>query len=590
MRRIYQRFANLSIRKKLFTSYFLLLVFSSTLFITVNSYITSRDTEKQARYSLEAMLQQTSSFLNYKTSSVRKVIDVMVLHDTIQTLVIKSSAEYRKNIGSWLLDEYFFNQLIYNVQTNPDIQNIGLYMHDGMAAVQATDQFMLLSSAENQPWMKRLEDGDSLYLWLPPGMADSRTTNTVTFMRKIINPLENNKYSGLLRAEMPISVLQQILDQSLSTPSSSALLVNSHQELIAGSTQNKLDPDFIFSALDNTSGTGAQQIDSLMLNGEKMLLASISVDNTDWRLILVVPHKDIDAISQKARNQLMLIFLIVAVLTLPMAYYVSSSGTLRIRKLSKTMRKVGVDDFKAVLDPKNDDEIGELTQTFNRMLTRIEDLATDKYQLGLEVKNMELRALQAQINPHFLYNTLDMINWLALKYNADDIRTLITSLSDFYKISLSNGEDIITIRAEIEHVGAYVLIQNMRFRNRIRLEIDVPEEIRAYSTLKLILQPLVENAILHGIMEKEDPLGTIKIRGYKDGSDIRIIVEDDGVGMDEETVQGIMNGSLQRESGGYGMKNIHHRLEIMFGIPYGLTVESKVGIGTRVNLRLPQRK
>lgn len=588
MRRIYQQFANLSIRKKLFTSYFLLLAFSSTLFISVNSYITSRDTEQQARYSLEAMLQQSSSFLNYKTGSVRKVVDVMVLHDTIQNLVTKSSAEYRENIGSWLLDEYFFNQLIFNVQTNPDIQNIGLYMRDGMAAVQATDQFLPLSPAEEQPWMKRLEASDTLYLWLPPEMADSHVKNTVTLIRKIVNPLETKNYSGLLRAEMPISVLEQILDQSLFTPSSSALLVNSQEELIASSIQNKIDPNSIISVLNAQTDTGIQQIDTLMLNGEKTLIASISVDNTDWRFVLVVPHKDIVAISTKARNQLLLIFLAVAVLTLPMAYYVSSSGTLRIRRLSKTMRKVGVDDFTAVLDPKNDDEIGELIQTFNRMLARIDDLATDKYQLGIDVKNMELRALQAQINPHFLYNTLDMVNWLAMKYNAEDIQTLITSLSDFYKISLSNGEDIITIRAELEHVRAYVFIQNMRFRNRIQLEVEVPEEVLAHTTLKLILQPLVENAILHGIMEKEDQLGTIRICCFKNGADIRIVVEDNGVGMDEETVQGIMNGTLQRHSGGYGIRNIHNRLEIMFGFPYGLTVESIIGIGTKVTLRLPQ--
>ncbi|CAH1221734.1 hypothetical protein PAECIP111892_05031 [Paenibacillus auburnensis] len=589
MRRLFQKFANLSIRKKLFISYFLLLVFSSTLFISVNSYITSRDTEKQARYSLEVMLQQSSSFLNYKTSSVRKVIDVIVLHDTIQTLVNKSDTEYRENIGNWMLDEYFFNQLIYNVQTNPDIQNIGLYMRSGMAAVQSTDQFMLLSSVQNRSWMKRIERGDSLYLWLPPDMADAGKENTVTFIRKIINPLENSNFSGLLRAEMPKSVLEQILDQSLFTPSSSALLINSNQELIASSTLNPINPAMIFPALETQRNKGGQQVDTLMLKGEKTLLASIAVDNTDWRFAVVVPHKDIVAISKKARNQLLLIFLAVALLTLPMAYYVSSSGTLRIRRLSKTMRKVGVDDFKAVLDPGNNDEIGELTQTFNRMLSRIEDLATDKYQLGLDVKNMELRALQAQINPHFLYNTLDMVNWLAMKYNAEDIRTLITSLSDFYKISLSNGEDIIPIRAEIEHIRAYVFIQNMRFRNRITLEIDVPEEVCNSSTLKLILQPLVENAILHGIMEKDSQLGTIRIRGCVEGNDIRIVVEDNGVGMDEETIKEIKSGTLQRNSGGYGMRNIHHRLEIMFGLPYGLTLESKIGKGTRVTLRLPHR-
>ncbi|MNW35379.1 Sensor histidine kinase YpdA [compost metagenome] len=542
----------------------------------------------QARNSLEAMLQQSSSFLNYKTNSVRKVIDVIVLHDTIRTLVNKPMMEYQQNIGNWLLDEYFFNQLIFNVQTNPDIQNIGLYMRDGMAALQSTNQFMLLESPQSQPWLKRINEEDSPFLWLPPGMVDNQQKKTVTLIRKINNPLETGSYSGLLRAEMPISVLEQILDQSLFTPSSSALLFNSHQEFIAGSNRNRIDhPSMIFDALKTQLNTDIQQVDTVMLNGEKTLLASISVDNTDWKFVLVVPHKDIAAIWKKALNQLLLTFLAVALLTLPMAYYVSSSGTLRIRKLSKMMRKVGVDELKVVLDPVNNDEIGDLTKSFNQMLTRIEDLGIDKYQLGLEVKSMELRALQAQINPHFLYNTLDMVNWLSMKYNADDIRTLITSLSDFYKISLSNGEDIISIRSEIEHIRAYVLIQNMRFRNLISLEIDIPEEVLNCLTPKLVLQPLVENAILHGITEKKSPSGTIRIHGYRENSGIWLVVEDDGVGMDKETMQSIMNGTLERQNGGYGMKNIHHRLEIMFGPTYGLIVEGKAGVGTKVTLRLP---
>jgi len=200
---------------------------------------------------------------------------------------------------------------------------------------------------------------------------------------------------------------------------------------------------------------------------------------------------------------------------------------------------------------------------------------------------MELKALQAQINPHFLYNTLDMANWLAMKYNAEDIRVLISSLSDFYKLSLSNGEDFISVRNEIEHVSAYVRIQNMRFRDKIDLRVDVPEELMDYRTLKLLLQPLVENAILHGIMEKITQTGTIWIRGKMDGDTIELIVEDDGIGMDDDTVRGILDGTLKKKIGGYGMRNIHNRLELIFGYPFGLTVESRIGEGTKAKVRIP---
>lgn len=550
MRRLFRPFRDLSIKNKMFISFLLVLTVSSGLFIVVNSYLTANDTEKQARYSLEVVLEQSRSFLNYKTSSIRKVVDIMVIHDTIQAIVSSKSDIYRENIGNWLLDEYVFNQLIYNVQTNPDIQKISLYMRDGMASVQATDQFLRLEEVQAEPWMQRLVHNEKPYLWIPSKTVTPADGDTISFLRKVPSPIDNNDFAGLLRAQMPKQSVVQILDQALFTQSTSALLINSRNELIASSSREAVsDPSPIIHALEGmTTNTSDDAFKTVTLNEEKTLIGTVPIENTDWRFILVVPQHDIVKIAQKSRNQMLVIFLFVATMTFPLAFWVSASGTIRIRKLTKNMRKVGVDNFKPNLDPKNNDEIGELTLTFNRMITRIDDLAADKYQLGLDVKNMELKALQAQINPHFLYNTLDMANWLAMKYNAEDIRVLISSLSDFYKLSLSNGEDFISVRNEIEHVSAYVRIQNMRFRDKIDLRVDVPEELMDYRTLKLLLQPLVENAILHGIMEKDTQTGTIGIRGKMDGDTIELIVEDDGIGIEDGTLRGILDGTLKKKS------------------------------------------
>lgn len=582
-----RRFRDLSIRQKLFISYLFLLIVSFSIFISVNAYITSLNTEKQARYSLDAIMQQSGSFLNYKTSSIRKIIDIMMTHDTIQTILSKNTEPYQENIGNWLLDEYYFNQLIFNVQTNPDIQNISLYMTNGMAAIQSTDQFKLIQDVEHTYWMQRVEQNRTPYLWLPPGMADEHSSGeTVTFIRKIDDPLNDVTISGLLRAEIPIKALQQVLDQAMYTEKTMALLANSDDELIAtSSSHSSIGPKELIEA--SHSGQLTSGYATVTLQDEKVLMAAVPVDNTDWRLLLAVPYQDIVAIAEKARNQLLWVFLLVALLAFPLAYVVSTSGTLRIRRLSKTMLKVGRDDVKMQLNPINNDEIGELTRSFNLMLHRIETLAEDKYKLGQDMKTMEMRALQAQINPHFLYNTLDMVNWLALKYDAKDISRLITALSDFYKISLSNGEDIIAIRSELEHIKAYVDIQNMRFRNPIELVVDVPEEVKEQRTLKLILQPLVENSILHGILEKDTQMGRITISGRLFSTHLELYVEDDGIGMDDRTAMTILSESSPKEYGGYGMRNIHHRLEVMFGYQYGLAINSIIGRGTKVTVRLP---
>ena len=593
MKRIVRPFQDLSIKNKMFLSFLLILILSSGLFIAVNSYITADDTEKQARYSLEVVLEQSRSFLNYKTGSIRKVVDIMVIHDTIQKLVSKRADEYRNNIGNWLLDEYFFNQLIYSVQTNPDIRKISLYMRDGMAAVQATDQFLLMKDARDKPWMERISANDRPYLWIPSAEvtgSDGGGTDegTISFFRKVPSTVSGNDFAGLLRAEMPKKVLVSILDQALFTKHTSALLVNGNGELIAGDSRYRPEETAdMISALREDAG-GGDAFRTVLFRGAKTLMASVPVEHSDWRFILAVPYDDIVKIANKSRNQMLVIFCAVAALTFPLAFWVSASGTVRIRKLTKNMRKVGVGVVEGELDPVSNDEIGQLTMSFNRMIARIDALAADKYQLGLEAKNMELKALQAQINPHFLYNTLDMVNWLAMKYNADDIRTLIASLSDFYKLSLSNGEDFITIRDEIEHVSAYVRIQNMRFRDRIDFNVDVPEELDECRTLKLLLQPLVENAILHGIMEKDSQTGTVTVTCRRDADGLVLAVADDGAGIPEDRLKDVLTGSSTKKNGGYGMRNIHHRLELMFGYPYGLTVESAVGVGTVVKVKIPE--
>lgn len=244
-------------------------------------------------------------------------------------------------------------------------------------------------------------------------------------------------------------------------------------------------------------------------------------------------------------------------------------------------------DFNIPILSSSEDEIGQLTKSFQSMLTKMAILIEDQFKLGHEIKNAELKALQAQINPHFLYNTLDLINWMSMKYNAKEISSLVDALSKFYKLSLSRGEDVISIEDELNHVKAYVMIQNMRFSNGITLETDVSDELKQYGILKILLQPLVENAILHGILEKDDEQGTIRITGWLENGIITLRIQDDGAGMSWEMLQEIPNRILPNEKHGYGIRNIDERIRLNYGSEYGLTYDSKPGEGTTVEIRIP---
>lgn len=201
-------------------------------------------------------------------------------------------------------------------------------------------------------------------------------------------------------------------------------------------------------------------------------------------------------------------------------------------------------------------------------------------------------SLQAQINPHFLYNTMDMINWMALQGRTDEISHAVQSLSRFYKLTLSRKKGISTIARELEHVAIYVQLQNMRYHDSIELITDIPDELSEYQIPKLTLQPVVENSILHGILEKESKSGTIVITGWMENEDVVLLISDDGVGISPEILSTILSGKGKSQSGGTNIAiyNTHRRLQILYGNDYGLTYSSNPGEGTEVEIRFPAHR
>jgi len=575
---------DLSIRYKLFIVFLAIIILPISLFLLINMYYTSNEAEKQALYSLRQVQSQTESLLEFKTESIKNVLDFLVLNDTIVELSLKETEYYNENVGNWIDDNSKLTKVFYITQYNPDIRSHVFYMRSGLASVVETDEYKKLSTVEDRAWFKQLLESGNKVQWI----TRESSGEYVSAVKGIINAQDIRNISGILRLDMPVSVLQRALDQSLFTESTSAHLVNSDNEIICSSINNSSVNYTTLSQIIEV--TGAIETDSGWVNddisGEEYLMGTQKIDNTDWRLILAVPYKDIRMIGDKTRGQMLLILLIVAPLTLPLSFIVSASATKRIRRLIANMNKVVDGDFNVGILQGNNDEIGQLIRNFNFMLTKISMLIDERFNMGLEIKNLELKALQAQINPHFLYNTLDLIDWISVKNNSPQASRLVKALSKFYKLSLSNGKDIVTIKSELEHVKTYVQIQNMRFEDKIRLLIDVPEELYDCLIPKIILQPLVENSILHGILEREGESGTIQISGKTSGEDIILSIHDDGAGMTEEILNDIPAGIASSEAHGYGVRNIDERLKLCYGSAYGLTYKSEELIGTTVEIRI----
>lgn len=264
--------------------------------------------------------------------------------------------------------------------------------------------------------------------------------------------------------------------------------------------------------------------------------------------------------------------------------------TTPITELVETTQRFAGGDFTVEYHTGSNDEMEILAESFNRMVKEMKTLIEDIHREQENAKDAELRLLQEQINPHFLYNTLDAIVWMTEAGENKKAIRMVQELSNFFRISLSKGKNEITIENERRHIGSYLEIQRYRYQDILDYEIVFDEEISGYLILKLTLQPIVENALYHGIKNKRGK-GMIKVWGFKEGGDIVFTVEDNGRGMKPEelkNLQGLISGEIIRaDEGGYGMANVEKRLEMLYGENYGITVESNFGVGTTVTVRIP---
>ena len=276
------------------------------------------------------------------------------------------------------------------------------------------------------------------------------------------------------------------------------------------------------------------------------------------------------------------------------AWSLSRSIYAPIKKLHDVTTTITKQDLQALMSSDNVDEITELGMSFNIMIGKIKELLDSKIKEQENLKKAELRALQAQINPHFLYNTLDTIIWMAESKKTDEVVEIVSALSNFFRISLSKGMDWITIGEEIERIKSYLTIQKMRYKDILDFKIEVDEDVSENTILKLILQPLVENALYHGIKNKRQG-GTISVRAKRKGeAEILLEVEDDGIGFTLEKLNQLHaelsddSGDIKPESD-FGLGNVNKRIRLYYGKPYGLSIQSAYSTGTRVTLVIPAK-
>lgn len=346
--------------------------------------------------------------------------------------------------------------------------------------------------------------------------------------------------------------------------------------------------------VDSIDAGGRYSENIEMLDNNIYILTELIQDDIQYYIYYQTRYmeKVTDTLQKQIGRFMVVCSILIAVLIAVVAVsaVMIVSGILQpIRQLNSVTEKIAQGDFNARAQVNSADEVAELAVSFNKMAGNMQSLIDKVKEDERKMRKADLRLLQEQIQPHFLYNTLDTIVWLIESNEPDEAVTMVVTLSDFFREILSKGKEFISIKEEEKHISSYLQIQEMRYRDILEYDIQLDQVIYKYQILKLTLQPVVENALYHGIKYKRAK-GCIHIHGEKEGDIIRLTVRDDGVGMDEEELAQLrqqIEKPCQETEKGFGLANVNERIHMYFGYEYGMKIESEKGKGTTVEIVIP---
>ena len=423
------------------------------------------------------------------------------------------------------------------------------------------------------------EDPDYRYRWV---VSLSRYTELTW---------DGSTQGGVLLVDLSFSGLEQICKEvDLSTSGGYLYLIDATGELIYHPRQQ-----LIYAGLSEENNLAAASYDdgthTETFDGQRRQVTVKTVGYTGWKLVSVVPSEEL----WDNYGQLMLFFLFIVLFSIFLLVFVnlrlSEWITAPVKKLDRAVKELEAGVQQVDFDVGGPYEVEHLSHSIRSMVSTMRHLMADIVQQEAEKRRSELDVLQSQINPHFLYNTLDSVVWMTENGRTQEATVMLTSLARLFRISLSRGSNIIPIADELEHARNYLTIQKMRYKNKFSAVIEAEDGVEALYTIKLIVQPILENAIYHG-MAYADGDGEIRVLARREGDDVIIDVSDNGPGMPEEVVERLLDPDAPRPSSnskgsGIGLRNVHQRIRLTFGERYGLTIHSEPDAGTLVRIRLP---
>lgn len=575
MGKIRKWFRKASLRKKIL----LLVVFGGILplgiVMGISFYVVRMQTEERLIYALNQGYGQVYQAIGDKLSRLHNISTLFAVNDLANPALRFDDREM--DVAEQLMLFENINSYAYGLEMTMDSSNIVFYIEDSYLVVNTQSRrYRPITDALDAGWYTSLKENNGRPVWvLLRGDGDDR--NYVAIARELWNPDDYSQTVGILAIMTEQNNLEQMLKNSyqgqalyLETADGTVLAANMPEEemlRLSISERNVDDPRFKRVVIDEVP----------------CFARSRRIDGSNVYLVSVIPIEIFRRGINGFSGNIGILFLGISFFVVMVLGTMAKSITSRLKMLKEQMCRIQEGNICKMEEEHSQDEIGQLVGNYNAMVDRVEELLQEQYILGQEKVEAELKAFQSQINPHFLYNTLDMIGWMSQKKESENIRSVVQAMSRFYRLTLSKGKDIVTIRDEVEMCEAYMEIQKRRYKGRICYEVEVDDDILECLIPKITLQPFLENAIIHGINEKAGGHGVIILNGWLEDGRITLSVTDDGEGMTQDDMKKSHQGSH------YGLTNIEHRLELFFGESIPVQIESSPGIGTCVIINIPVR-
>lgn len=546
-------------------------------------FLSSRELASNTSFYQQRLLNELNKQVAAEMRSIEQIsLTISKNNDLNNLLTLSVDDYYTRNKAQEDLTNFNLLKIIYST---PNIESIQLYMKQSVFTnPRSYVQIANLDQASKEEWYGAALKSDFSWIGEREIQTFQGSMPVVTFARKLFS--SSFEYQGMLLINVKVKVLQNMMQEDKSA-ATRFLLDTGGRPILSTSNMNRipLNLENLIPNIKDNSGYLHIRTESSGTSGkgkEDNLIVWSRTFSEGWLLLEVTPWSQITAGSVKLATTVFTIGLTAIVFVLLFTFYLSRSFTKPIILLTRLMARYPADDQRPKLPVDYSNEFGHLFNGYNWLIDRIEELYRSLEAEHLQQRKAEMKALQAMINPHFLYNTLDQLNWMAIEAGHTRMSHVLELMGKMFRVGLSNGESLISLEQELVHTVSYLQIQQIRWEEGLTYTINIPESAMPLFIPKLTLQPFVENAIMHGFHGRK--IGHIEIEAVVNEHELAITIRDDGCGLEPDWDKG-----TKRKTGGYGIRNVRERLEAYFGYPYGITMKKGEAGGTVVGIRLPKQ-